>query len=143
MKVVNVLHVFCKDRLVGILHDIGFVVALFQSRHELAQLNLPFGAMYEKANVASGLLQYDGTIGVSVKNLAGLLLLFNPGERFEYSLGVDVLGRLIELVSGQPLDEFFRTRIFEPLGWRIPISIRRRTSWTGSRPPTLIIQTKD
>ena len=54
----------------------------------------------------------------SVKNLAALPLLFNPGDRFEYSLGVDVLGRLVEVVSGKPLDEFFRTRIFEPLGMK-------------------------
>ena len=80
--------------------------------------NEDLGPMYEKANVASGLLQYDGTIGDSVKNLAGLPLLFNPGERFEYSLGVDVLGRLVEVVSGKPLDEFFRVRIFEPLGMK-------------------------
>jgi CubicO group peptidase (beta-lactamase class C family) len=80
--------------------------------------NDELGPMYEQANVASGLLQYDGTIGDSVKNLAGLPLLFNPGERFEYSLGVDVLGRLVEVVSGKPLDEFFRTRIFEPLGMK-------------------------
>ncbi len=82
------------------------------------QWNEDLGPMYEKANVASGLLQYDGTIGDSVKNLAALPLLFNPGERFEYSLGVDVLGRLVEVVSGKPLDEFFRTRIFEPLGMK-------------------------
>jgi CubicO group peptidase (beta-lactamase class C family) len=76
------------------------------------------GPMYEKSNVASGILEYDGTIGDSVKRLAGLPLLFNPGERFEYSLGVDVLGRLVEVLSGKPLDEFFRTRIFEPLGMK-------------------------
>lgn len=80
--------------------------------------NEDLGPMYEKANVASGLLPYDGTIGDSVKNLAALPLLFNPGDRFEYSLGVDVLGRLVEVVSGKPLDEFFRTRIFEPLGMK-------------------------
>jgi CubicO group peptidase (beta-lactamase class C family) len=80
--------------------------------------NADLGAMYEKAEVASGLLQYEGTIGDSVKRLAGLPLLFNPGDRFEYSLGVDVLGRLVEVVSGMPLDEFFRTRIFEPLGMK-------------------------
>ena len=80
------------------------------------QWNSDLGPMYEKADVASGLLQYDGTIGDSVKHLAGLPLLFNPSDRFEYSLGVDVLGRLVEVVSGKPLDEFFRTRIFEPLG---------------------------
>jgi CubicO group peptidase (beta-lactamase class C family) len=82
------------------------------------QWNDDLGAIYEKADVASGLLQYDGTIGDSVKHLAALPLLFNPGDRFEYSLGVDVLGRLVEVVSGKPLDEFFRTRIFEPLGMK-------------------------
>ncbi len=82
------------------------------------QWNDDLGPMYEKANVASGLLPYEGTIGDSVKNLAGLPLLFNPGDRFEYSLGVDVLGRLVEVWSGKPLDEFFRTRIFEPLGMK-------------------------
>lgn len=76
------------------------------------------GAAYEAANVASGLFQYDGTIGDSTMRLAGLPLLFNPGERWEYSLSIDVLGRLIEVVSGKPLDEFFRTSIFEPLGMK-------------------------
>jgi len=82
------------------------------------QWNQDLGPMYEKSNVASGLLQYDGTIGDSVKHLAALPLLFNPGDRFEYSLGIDVLGRLVEVVSGKPLDEFFRTRIFDPLGMK-------------------------
>ena len=82
------------------------------------QWNDDLGPMYEKAEVASGLLQYDGTIGDSVKHLAGLPLLFNPGDKFEYSLGVDVLGRLVEVVSGKPLDEFFRMRIFEPVGMK-------------------------
>jgi CubicO group peptidase (beta-lactamase class C family) len=80
--------------------------------------NAELGQMYSDANVASGLLAYDGTIGDSVKRLAGIPLLFNPGDRFEYSLSVDVLGRLVEVVSGKPLDEFFRTRIFEPLGMK-------------------------
>jgi CubicO group peptidase (beta-lactamase class C family) len=78
--------------------------------------NADLGKMYTDANVATGLLPYDGTIEDSVRRLAAQPLLFNPGERWEYSLGVDVLGRLVEVVSGKPLDEFFRTRIFEPLG---------------------------
>lgn len=78
--------------------------------------NPDLGQMYTDANVAHGLLPYDGTIGDSVRHLAGLPLLFNPGERWEYSLGVDVLGYLAEVVSGKKLDEFLRTRIFEPLG---------------------------
>jgi CubicO group peptidase (beta-lactamase class C family) len=74
------------------------------------------GPMYK--NVAHGVLPYDGTLEESIKNLASVPLLFNPGERWEYSLGVDVLGRLVEVVSGKPLDEFFRVRIFEPLGMK-------------------------
>jgi CubicO group peptidase (beta-lactamase class C family) len=76
------------------------------------------GQMYKDANVAHGLLEYDGTIGDSVKHLAGMPLLFNPGDRWEYSLGIDALGYLVEVLSGKPLDEFFRTRIFEPLGMK-------------------------
>ena len=41
-----------------------------------------------------------------------------PGEKFTYGLSVDVLGRLIEVLSGQPLDEYLRARLFEPLGMR-------------------------
>jgi CubicO group peptidase (beta-lactamase class C family) len=80
--------------------------------------NASLGQAYYDAGVASGLLQYDGTIGDSVKRLAGLPLLFNPGDRFEYSLSVDVLGRLVEVVSGMPFDEFLRTRILGPLGMK-------------------------
>jgi CubicO group peptidase (beta-lactamase class C family) len=47
---------------------------------------------------------------------AGLPLLFEPGAEWNYSVSTDVLGRVIEVVSGQTLDEFFDQRIFEPLG---------------------------
>jgi len=80
--------------------------------------NEDLGPLYEKAGVASGLLQYNGTIGDSTRRIAALPLLFNPGEKWEYSLSIDVLGRLIEVVSGKPLDEFLSTRIFEPLGMK-------------------------
>lgn len=80
--------------------------------------NPDLGPLYQTANVAHGLLPYDGTNEDSVKRLAALPLLFHPGDRWEYSLGVDVLGRLVEVVSGKSLDEFFRTRILEPLGMK-------------------------
>ncbi|MGB5372036.1 MAG: serine hydrolase domain-containing protein, partial [Flavobacteriaceae bacterium] len=56
------------------------------------------------------------SIGESVKKLAQLPLHHNPGEKFTYSEGLDVLGYFIEVVSGMPFDQFLRTRIFEPLG---------------------------
>jgi CubicO group peptidase (beta-lactamase class C family) len=47
---------------------------------------------------------------------AGLPLLFEPGSEFNYSVATDVLGRLVEVISGESLDEFLRTRVLEPLG---------------------------
>jgi len=51
-----------------------------------------------------------------VETLAGLPLEFSPGTAWNYSVSTDVLGYLIELISGTPLDEYFRREIFEPLG---------------------------
>ena len=80
--------------------------------------NETLGEQYKAAHVASGLLPYDGTIADSVKRLASLPLLFSPGTRWEYSLGIDVLGRLVEVTSRMPLDQFFQKRIFLPLGMK-------------------------
>ena len=51
-----------------------------------------------------------------VEKLAEIPLKHQPGTEWEYSVSTDVLGRLIEVVSGLPLDQFFRARIFEALG---------------------------
>lgn len=48
--------------------------------------------------------------------LAKLPLAFTPGSRWEYSVAIDVLGRVIEVVSGKPLDRYLQDEIFEPLG---------------------------
>jgi CubicO group peptidase (beta-lactamase class C family) len=50
-----------------------------------------------------------------VTKVSKLPLLCQPGTRFNYSVSTDVLGRLVEVVSGKPLDEFFQERIFKPL----------------------------
>ena len=47
---------------------------------------------------------------------AEMPLVFQPGSEWNYGVSTDVLGRLVEVVSGQPLDEFCRSRIFAPLG---------------------------
>jgi CubicO group peptidase (beta-lactamase class C family) len=49
-------------------------------------------------------------------SLAALPLSFHPGARWEYSVATDVLGRLVEVISGKTLGEFLSSRIFEPLG---------------------------
>ena len=53
-----------------------------------------------------------------IKHLAKLPLNYQPGERWEYSTATSVVGRLVEVISGMPLDEFFYQRIFEPLGMK-------------------------
>jgi CubicO group peptidase (beta-lactamase class C family) len=49
-------------------------------------------------------------------HVADLPLMFQPGTRWHYGIATDVLGALIQRISGMSLDDFFRTRIFEPLG---------------------------
>jgi CubicO group peptidase (beta-lactamase class C family) len=51
-----------------------------------------------------------------LRNLGSLPLMAQPGERWMYNVSIDVLGVLIARVSGRPLGEFMRERIFEPLG---------------------------
>ena len=73
-----------------------------------------FKAIYAKAGITA-LGREGDLLADRIDALGSLPLRSEPGERFTYSLSVDVLGRLVEVVSGMPLDAFFRTRIFEPL----------------------------
>jgi len=57
----------------------------------------------------------DITIGETIENLADVPLHHEPGERYTYSIGLDILGYMIEIVSEKKLDEFFRDEIFTPL----------------------------
>jgi CubicO group peptidase (beta-lactamase class C family) len=57
----------------------------------------------------------DETIGGAIKRLAALPLNGQPGEVYQYGYSSDVLGYLVEVVSGMPLDKFFAERIFGPL----------------------------
>ncbi|MDB5234934.1 MAG: serine hydrolase [Hymenobacter sp.] len=75
-------------------------------------------AIYAKAHIPSGIGTPSGLLAKSMDALGALPLMHQPGERFTYGLSVDVLGRLIEVLSGQPLDQYLRTRLFEPLGMK-------------------------
>jgi CubicO group peptidase (beta-lactamase class C family) len=74
----------------------------------------PVDAMYRAAGFDLGLR--PGTLEESCDIWAGLPLLFQPGSEWNYSVATDVLGRVVEVASGQSLDEFFAERIFGPLG---------------------------
>ncbi len=58
----------------------------------------------------------DETVADYIRRLATVPLNYQPGERWEYSRATCVVGRLVEEMSGQTLDEYFKERIFEPLG---------------------------
>lgn len=78
--------------------------------------NDQFRKIYQKAGIIDLFVTTPITIEENIKKLAELPLHHNPGEKFTYSLGLDVLGYLIEILSGIPFDEFLQERIFEPLG---------------------------
>lgn len=71
---------------------------------------------YKKAGIIDGLTAEPLVLRDVMGRLAKMPLLHDPGERWTYGLNTDVLGYLIEQVSGKPLYSFFRSEIFEPLG---------------------------
>lgn len=75
----------------------------------------PVDQMYRDAGFEFGMapgLDLEGCCDL----WASLPLMFDPGHAWNYSVSTDVLGRIIEVASGQTLDEFFRTRLLQPLG---------------------------
>ena len=85
----------------------------------------------------------DKPIAPFVASLGMLPLLHQPGEVWEYSLGFDVLGRVIEVVSGQPFDQFLQSRLFAPLrmvdtGFYVPEDkLARLVAVPGAQPAPL------
>lgn len=71
---------------------------------------------YRKLQV--GLIRQGYTLQDMIDQLAQLPLEFSPGTRWNYSLATDVLGYLVEVISGQSLPDYLRSVIFEPLGMR-------------------------
>ena len=100
--------------------------------------NERLGPLYNDAGITHGLLQDESTLAEKMKVLATIPLLHQPGESVEYGLSIDVLGYLVEVVSGMPLDQFFAERIFKPLGMTdthffIPKAKRKRLATVYER----------
>ncbi len=70
----------------------------------------------DKLLAQAKILRTDETLAEKMPRIAQFPLHHQPGLRYTYSISLDVLGRLVEIVSGLPLNEFFRLHIFEPLG---------------------------
>ena len=91
-------------------------------------------AAYRKLGVADQ-TRSGYTLQDMVDTLAELPLEFSPGTRWNYSVSTDVIGHLIEVISGQRLDAYLREHILEPLGMRDTASCSR-TSRRRASPPT-------
>ncbi|MCG6187972.1 serine hydrolase domain-containing protein [Maribellus maritimus] len=74
--------------------------------------------IYQKAGIVIAFTKKDVSIEENIKKLAKLPLHHEPGSAYVYSMGLDVLGYLVEIVSGMPFDEFLKTHIFDPLGMK-------------------------
>lgn len=87
-------------------HMSGLTYGFFESH--------PVDARYRRQRLGEFVLpDYDLAEGMT--RLAEIPLLHDPGSRWNYSISTDVAGRLVEVISGRTLDEFFRTRILGPL----------------------------
>jgi CubicO group peptidase (beta-lactamase class C family) len=75
-------------------------------------------AIYAKNNITAGIGAASESLLSAMTRLGKLPLMHQPGERWTYGLNTDLLGCLVEVISGMSLDQFFRTRIFEPLGMK-------------------------
>ena len=75
-------------------------------------------AIYYKNKINGGIGTPYSTLKDVITRLAKLPLFTQPGEEFYYGLNTDVLGYLIEVISGMPLDKYLQKKIFEPLGMK-------------------------
>lgn len=86
-------------------HESGLIYGIFDPESEL-------GRQYLQA----GSTRFDITALEWAKNIAALPLSFEPGSKWRYSRATDVLGAVIEVAAGKPLDALLEERIFGPLG---------------------------
>ena len=89
-------------------HTAGFTYAAFEDGF------VP--SLYRQAGIAEGRTPSETKLADNIDRLATLPLVDQPGHAFHYGMSMDVLGRVIEVVSGESLDHFLETRLFAPLG---------------------------
>lgn len=91
-------------------HTSGIGYALIGSKEAIA--------IYAKSKLTVGIGVKDETLLDAMTRLGKLPLMHQPGEKWTYGLNTDLLGCLVEVISGSSLSDFFSKRIFEPLGMK-------------------------
>ena len=90
-------------------HTSGISYGNATTRKIYDKMGIPVSPLYTQENKK---------LGDIIKILAKCPLEHDPGEKFTYGMSLDVLGYLIEVVSGKPVDQYFKEKIFEPLGMK-------------------------
>ena len=98
----------------------------------------PVSQMYQR----SKLLDAKCSLETAIDDLTQFPLAFQPRSRWRYSVGIDVIARVIEIVSSRPLGAFLRERLFEPLGmvdtaFEVPLEKRNRLAAMYGRPDVI------
>jgi CubicO group peptidase (beta-lactamase class C family) len=75
-------------------------------------------AIYAKNKITAGIGVMDESLLAAMTRLGTLPLMHQPGQKWTYGLNSDLLGCLVEIISGMTLKDFFKTRIFDPLGMK-------------------------
>jgi CubicO group peptidase (beta-lactamase class C family) len=81
-----------------------------------SSFNAEIKPLYRKYGINYGFQITEATLKSSIPTLAGLPLLHDPGEKYTYGLSTDVLGYLVEVISGKSFKDFLDERLFGPLG---------------------------
>ena len=95
------------EREITIKHLLTHTAGLI---YESDRENHPIDEKYEDADL------YGGDLASMIQKLGDIPLFHQPGDAWKYGMSTDVLGYLVEIVSGMPFATFLRTRIFDPLG---------------------------
>ncbi|MEO6330556.1 MAG: serine hydrolase [Ginsengibacter sp.] len=91
-------------------HTSGIAYAMIGSRES--------NAIYAKSKLTAGIGGTNESLLTAMTRLGTLPLMHQPGQKWTYGLNTDLLGCLVEVISGMNLNDFFKTRIFEPLGMK-------------------------
>ena len=95
------------EREVTIKHLLTHTTGLI---YESDKEDHPIDQRYEDADL------YGGDLANMIQKLGDIPLIHQPGDAWKYGMSTDVLGYLVQVVSGMPFETFLKTRIFEPLG---------------------------
>jgi CubicO group peptidase (beta-lactamase class C family) len=90
----------------------------------------PVGDAYRREGVTDGLTVTPMTLQEGIDKLASQPLMVQPGSAWNYSLSTDVLGRVVEVVSGMSFDQFLRDRIINPLGMTDTAFVVADSKWS-------------